>query len=112
MSFLLLLVGPLLGAGVVRLMGWRRPVAVILGALVGQLLTTAAYGRAVAFGAARAAALPARGRAVGFIQFQTTMQHRIGAGMILAGIAVGVAVLVLLVPGDQPASPDASPRAG
>ena len=112
MGLLLLLVGPLLGAGAVRLLGWRRPIPIVVGALAGQLLTTAAYGRAVAFGAARAAALPTRGRAVGFIQFQTTVQHRLGAWMMLAGIAVGVAVLVLLVQGDQPVPPDAPPRAG
>ena len=101
------IVGPLVGIGVVRVVGLRRPVYVMSGALVGQLIATTLYARWLSHAIAQLEANPPLDRDIAFFRFHPSMQQRIGSWLILAGVALGVAALVLFVQRDE-ARPDLS----
>jgi hypothetical protein len=50
---------------------------------------------------------PAKNQLVAFIQFQPSLRQRVGSWMILAGIALAVSVLVLLLQRDGGSPPGA-----
>lgn len=106
------IVGPLIGVGVVRLAGLRKPLPVVLGALGGQLLAITLYSRWQSYKLAQLEAHPPRDRVIAFFSFHPTMQQRIGIWMILAGVAVGVAIIVLLLQRGRGNSPGAVSAAG
>lgn len=103
-GWLLLIVGPLLGIGAARMMGLRRTIPVILGAILGQFLVIALQAQWQRFEVARLQAHPSRDHIVGFMRFQTSLHQRIGGWMFLAGIAVAVATVVLLLQRDGEAA--------
>jgi hypothetical protein len=110
-GWLVPIVGPLIGVGVVSIIGLRRPIYVIPGALVGQLFAIALYGRWQSHTLAQLEAHPPRDRTIAFFRFHPSMQQRVGSWMILAGVAVGVAVIVLLLQRDRGNSPGSAPAA-
>jgi hypothetical protein len=112
LGWLVPIVGPLLGVGVVRIAGSRRPLSVVLGALVGQLLAITLYVRWRSHVLAQMEAHPPRDRTIAFFSFHPSMQQRIGSWMILAGVAVGVAVIVLLLQRGRGSSPGVVSEAG
>jgi hypothetical protein len=106
-GWLVLIVGPILGIVVVRLTGLRKSMFVILGALAGQLLVTTLHGQWWKYELAQMEAHPAKNQLVAFIQFQPSLRQRVGSWMILAGIALAVSVLVLLLQRDGGSPPGA-----
>jgi hypothetical protein len=111
LGWLVPIVGPLIGIGVVRIIGSRRPLSIVLGALGGQLLAFTLYLRWSSHVLAQVEAHPPRDRTIAFISFHPSLQQRLGSWMILAGVAVGVAVIVLLLQRGGGDSAGAAPAA-
>jgi hypothetical protein len=101
-GWLVPIVGPLLGIGVARLVGLRRPVYVMIGALVGQLIAVTSYARLLSHELTQLEVNPPRDRDVAFLRFQPSLHQRLGAWMILAGVALAISAVVLLVQRDEP----------
>jgi hypothetical protein len=104
-GWLAFLVGPIVGVVVVRISGRRSPVLVMLGALLGQLLAITLYRGWQTFELAH----PPRNRDVAYFVLDRSVQQRVGGWMILAGIALAVAVVALMLQRDRgaPSEPPA-----